>query len=375
MAKKYKDDDEFNSSGHSPSLPVLVTTAIVSGVVLVILLIVLATNKTNSGKNNFRNNQLLNQMNATPGTGDYAYDSGNKDIETLYNEHKLRAEDLDIWDMYSESDYQKPEDDMVSSPEATATSEVSPSPSHEPGSLLDGYEIIDELTPNSINFKDLKFVDNKMSYYINGRRVSNLGVMISADNGEINFGTLKSSGVDFVMIKVGSRGYDSGIINEDVNFEKNIKGAYDAGLPIGLYFCSRAVTVREAIEEADFIASKAYDYNITYPVAYVFEGGLFDRSRTDSLSDTELTNIADTFLDEVRMNGYFPVIYGSGKFLLNDIDEKELLSKYDVFLFDDNKETEFPYQFKMWQYSAGNATKGMEKPGDYVMSLVNYSGR
>lgn len=384
MRKRRYDDDDFNNEHHVFSLPVMITTAIVSGVILMILLVVLATNKTGAGKNNLKNQQLLNQMQQTAdpylsSNGQDPYDTSNKDIETLYNEHKLRAEDLDIWDMYSEQ--KKPEIVPQSSGEDTDATpspgpdEVTPSPAHSPGSLLDGYELIDGLKTNTVDFKALKVVDNKMSYSVNGQKVSQLGAMISSDNGNVDFTTLRSGGVSFVMIRVGSRGYDSGIINEDVNFEQNIKGATDAGLPIGLYFDSRAMTVREAIEEADYCASKAYDYRITYPVAYVFGGRIFDSTRTDSLSEKELTEIADTFLAQVKLDGYTPILYGTGDFLLNQIDEKTLLSQYDVFLSDDNMVSEFPYQFKLWRYKSDVSIKGLDKPGDYVMSLVDYSGR
>ena len=57
------------------------------------------------------------------------------------------------------------------------------------------------------------------------------------------------------------------------------------------------------------------------------------------------------------------------------IDEKTLLTQYDVFLSDDNMVSEFPYQFKLWRYKSDVPIKGMDKPGDYIMSLVDYSGR
>lgn len=381
MAKQRRSEDDFNNEHHVFSLPVMITTAVVSGVILMILLAVLATNKTGSGKNNLKNTQMLNEMlssddQATVSNDDYDYTG--KDIDTLYNDHKLRAEDLDIWDMYN-NDNNNVRPIPEEAPDKTPGPEPSPSPeqspAHSPGSLLDGYELIDEIPKNTVDYKDLKIVDDKMSYMVNGQKASQLGVMISADSGTIDFNTLKSNGIGFVMIKAGSRGYDSGIINEDVNFEQNIKGATDAGMNIGLYFCSRAITVREAIEEADFCASKAYDYKITYPIAYVFEGNLFDNSRTDSLSEKELTEIADTFLYQVRLDGYTPILYGTGDFLLNGIDEKTLLLQYDVFLSDDKLDTEFPYRFKMWRYTSDKNVKGMSKPGDLVMSLVDYSGR
>ena len=396
MGYYYNDDeDEFDKANRSFSLPVVLTIAGVSVAILVILLVVLASNKTSSGKNNLKNTQMMNSTEETAQTtsegDDYSYEG--KDYETLYADNKLRAEDLDIWDMYdhdrlysdtagedgSSGDGSSgngetplnPDDPNASpKPDGSPSPEMSPSPSPSPENTL-----IEGVKENSLIYSNLQIVDNKMSYSYNGVKISHLGVMISADSGIVDFSTLKSNGVDFVMIKVGGRGYESGVMDLDANFLQNIKAANDEGLDVGVYFCSRAITETEAREEADYVVSQIREYKVKYPVAYVFEGQRMDKSRTDDISPEDMTKLADEFLTEIKLQGYDPVFYGSEDMILNTFEPEKLLKRYDVFLNDQSLVSEYPYEFMMWRYSANQVIPGVEKTADYVISFVDYSGR
>lgn len=376
------DDDEFNNAHRSFSMPVIITTAIVSGVILVILLIVLATNNTNSGKNNLRNTQMKNKQNEDESMVVEPVDSYSrigKDYEQLYKDGKLRAEDLDIWDMYggSSSRYTPPEpsltdessEDVAPSPDASASPEITPTPTPEEDTLLEGVK------ENTIDFTNIQIVDNKMAYYNAGEKASKLGVMINQDSGIVDFKMLQDNGVDFVMIKVGQRGYDSGVIKPDSNCERNIKAATEAKMPIGLYFCSRAVTTEEASEEAAYCTSAAYDGLVKYPIAFVYEGDLVDDARTDILDKEAKTKIVEAFVKKVVLEGYTPIIYGTEDYILNQIEPKNVLKNFDVMLNDQSLLPTYPYQFKMWRYVINQTIPGVERSGDYVISFVNYADR
>lgn len=385
MAKKYNDD--FDDEQRAFSMPVVIMTAVVSGIILVILLIVFATNKT-SNKNPMLNPYLKNDLDKTNSTDNAYARTGDEDYEDLYREGKLRAEDLDIWDMYgrdsssdsSSSDSSEEPSEVSSDDETEDEASPSPSPSatsspDKEDSESDEDELLDGVKENTINYANLQIIDNKMVYKLNGEKISHLGVMISADNGIVDFATLKANGIDFVMIKVGSRGYSSGVINADDNFLRNVKAASENGLAIGLYFSSRAITVNEAREEAEYCISQTYEYDIKYPIAFVFEGELVDAARTDILERDELTKVADAFLTEVRLQGKNAIVYGDEKFLLKDLDPKNLLREYDVFLNDQSLMPEYKYQFKLWRYSVNQSIPGIERGGDYIISFVDYAGR
>lgn len=390
MSQNYQDDDEFNSSHRSFSGPVLVAIGVVSGLILVILLLVLATNNTNSGKNNLKNTQMKNpQSTEAPQTAEdvarsYTDAYGNKDIEALYRDGKLRADDLDFWNMYGDKSSVIKSQDVESTPKAleeeseeeeslksTPDADETPTPSATP----EVEELIEDIKLNTLDYTNLKTVNQRMHYYVNGNEISKLGVVISEDSGIVDFQALKSNEIDFVMIKVGSRGYDSGVISLDSNFLQNIKAADEAGVKVGLYFSSRAVTVQEAIDEANYCIDQASGYKISYPIAFEFEGKLFDETRTDFLDEDGLTKMADAFLKQVEGRGYEAILAGNEDYLLKETKPEKLLHDFSVCLDDQGSMPTFPYQFKMWKYLTNVSVPGVEKPASYIISFVDYAGR
>lgn len=132
-------------------------------------------------------------------------------------------------------------------------------------------EVNEDIPKNKYDYKNLTYDKPLMNYREDGKLVSKCGVDISANQGEVDFSKLKSAGCDFVMIKVGARGYSSGRIVTDANLEDNLKAAKKAGLDIGVYFCSQALNKSEAREEADELMDAISGYSIKYPIAFVME--------------------------------------------------------------------------------------------------------
>ena len=87
-------------------------------------------------------------------------------------------------------------------------------------------------------------------------------------NNTIDWEAAKADGVEFAMVRIGLRGYGSGSIMEDAFYAQNIDGAMAAGIETGVYFFAQAITVEEAIEEADFVISLLEGHEIDGPVAY-----------------------------------------------------------------------------------------------------------
>ena len=67
----------------------------------------------------------------------------------------------------------------------------------------------------------------------NGRTVRN-GIDVSYYQGSIDWNAVKNSGIDFVFVRVGYRGYSNGALKEDPNAAANINGALTAGLKVGV---------------------------------------------------------------------------------------------------------------------------------------------
>ncbi len=233
-------------------------------------------------------------------------------------------------------------------------------------------DISPDIPQNDYNYANLKYQKPAMNYYGEGKIVSKCGVDISANQGEVDFAKLKKAGCDFVMIKIGARGYSSGNIVFDEKYKDNLKAAKKAGLDIGVYFCSQAVDKSEAREEADELLAAIADYDIKYPVAFVMETVDNDMARIESLDVEDRTSIAKAFLDRVYDEGYTAMLYGDKEWLLTMVD-MERLSDYDVWYAQDSKEPDYPYEFGMWQYDSDASINGASGKVAMSMSFTDYA--
>lgn len=372
--------DEHDERGFST--PVIYTIVVVSALILIILACVLVSNSKKPSRNNL-NSQRIDTVPTEAPAEEMEFDEGQKDLETLYREDKLRSEDLDFWNMYEK-------EEPVVEVEPTPTPKPTPIPTptdeekaadgkHILVSYKDGtqewIEIDEKLTKHSYDFTKLKATNGKMVYYEGNKKISRLGVTLSAENGDVDFEDLKADGVDFVMLKVGTRGYETGLITLDEAFASNIQKAKEAGLKIGVYFCSQAVTVEEVVEEVEFIANQLIPYEITYPVAYRIESVSYDAARTDILDKEKKTQMAETFLSEMEKAGHDVIIYADQNWILTEVLTKELLDKYEIWLSDQSPVPKFPYQFKMWEYAQGETALGVNGDVSYTISFIDYAQR
>ena len=136
-----------------------------------------------------------------------------------------------------------------------------------------------------------------------------LGVDVAKYQGTIDWQTLAGAGVKFAMVRLGYRTAEDGVIVEDSNARYNLQEGARAGIPMGAYFFSTAISEEEAKEEAAWVADLVAKYPITYPIVYDCEGFLDNRQQ--DLSNSERTDIALVFLKEIKRLGYEPMFYGS----------------------------------------------------------------
>lgn len=315
-------------------------------------------------------------------------------------ERKLRAEDLSFWDMYpveeEENTTRVPEREEQQNTSASATESdskkdeetqnevVQEDPSTDGKHTLvkksDGTEewvlISPYLTKNTYDFTNLSETANLRKYTDNGKKISYVGVDISKHNGNVNFRSMKSAGIDYVMIRLGARGYSTGQISLDDNFVQNMEAAIDAGLDIGVYFYSQAVTLEEVTQEANFVVQNLAPYkeHINYPVAFDMENVANDKARIDGLSRDDKTSIAAAFLSGVQAAGYIPMIYGNKEWLIKNIDLAQL-QNYDVWLSQDEDIPDYPYQYTMWQYTTTGVLNGVTGDANLNLCFVSYSDR
>lgn len=199
-------------------------------------------------------------------------------------------------------------------------------------------------------------------YYFDstGALASKMGIDVSQWQGNINWSEVKKAGVEFAMIRVGYRGSAAaGKLMADPYYKQNIEGALAAGIKVGVYFFSQAITVQEAKEEAQFTYNLIKDYNITYPVAFDSEYYNSDRDgRADYLSATQRTLMANTFCIEMQRLGYKPMVYASTSFFQTDL-QLSMLTKWQLWVAQYNTVITHKGSYQCWQYTSTGKVNGI----------------
>ena len=387
---KLPGEEESGGSG----LPVIYMIIGVTLFVFVLLFVLLQSNsKKNSGSDYLKELQAEQEEAA-------AVESETE--QTVQEGRKLRAEDLDFWDMYpvEEEDGQE----QITSEKSSGTSfaeraerereerkqkeleaqaepdDPSTDGKHTLITTPDGKEewvlISPYLAKNTYDFTKMEEKAGLKRYIENGRKSSYVGADISKQTGTVNFAGLKAAGVDYVMIRLGGRGYSTGQISLDESFKENIEGAIAEGLDIGVYFYSQAINQDEAVQEVNFVIQNLEPYrgNIKYPVAFDMEFVANDEARIDGLSREDRTAITSSFLEGVKAAGYIPMLYGDKEWLIKEVDLAKL-QDYDVWLAQETDIPDYPYQYAMWQYSSSGVLNGISGDANLNICFIGYSQR
>ena len=214
------------------------------------------------------------------------------------------------------------------------------------------------------------------------------GVDVSHYQKEIDWAKVKSSGIDFAIIKCGGRSTGSNAtLYEDSYFEDNIQGALVNGIQVGVYFFSQATSVKEAYEEASFCINLIEKYQITYPVAFDWESSEGYRVADTGISREQLTQIVQVFCDTIASQGYQPMVYFCRNDWYNAVDAETLIPAYKTWLalyyneyyYKDktwqfgNSVAEFDYKYDMWQYGVSNSVPGIDGYVDMDIAFFAYS--
>ena len=208
------------------------------------------------------------------------------------------------------------------------------------------------------------------------------GIDVSKYQGDIDWAKVAATGIDFAIIRAGFRDPGSAYIGKDGYAEKNLQGATDNGIKVGVYFFSTAATIEEAQEEADWLADFLAPYSITYPVAYDCEG--FEKNRQANLTQEQRTNIAMAFMNRIYDRGYTPMFYSAVENLENDAkwDTSRLQKKYKMWVAKYNQETsdygegpDYEGECAMWQYSCHSRIDGVYNAEvDRNVAFFGYDG-
>lgn len=195
------------------------------------------------------------------------------------------------------------------------------------------------------------------------------GIDVSYYQGDIDWQKVKDSGIEFAIIRLGYRGYgEEGKLVEDKYFHKNIQGALRAGLDVGVYFFSQAITVEEAVEEAEYVLQRIKNYDLTMPVVYDWEY-VSEEARTANMDRRTLTDCYLAFCGKVEEAGYTPMPYFN-TYQSRDLMNLVELEAYPFWLALYSSRMTFPYRIEMWQYTDSGKVPGIEGNVDLNLFFV-----
>lgn len=239
------------------------------------------------------------------------------------------------------------------------------------GSGLQYIQVNPNYAKNSYDFNNLVHYNNgEIKYVVNGKSKALKGIDVSEFQGNIDWKRVKADGVRYAFIRVGYRGYGTGKLNVDKTAAQNLKGATAAGIPVGVYVYSQAVTKAEAVEEANLALEMIEGYDLQYPVVIDLEDAGSSSARTYNMSKQTATDVAVAFCERVKKAGYRPMVYANSQWFVNRLDMERL--PYDKWLAQYYRHPFFPYKFYIWQYTGKGRVDGISGNVDMNLCFVNY---
>ena len=174
------------------------------------------------------------------------------------------------------------------------------------------------------------------------------GIDVSKHQGVIDWSKVKT---DFAILRAGFGRYTS---QKDPQFERNYAGAKAAGISVGAYWYSYAVSVREARQEASACLDVLDQKKFEYPIYFDVESGV-----QSNLSKAVLTAICEAFCDTLEKAGYFAGVYASTYWFTRYLDHARLASKYTIWLADYRAVYNKTLKRDMHQYASSGCVEGI----------------
>ncbi|MBE5923109.1 MAG: Lyzozyme M1 (1,4-beta-N-acetylmuramidase) [Lachnospiraceae bacterium] len=198
--------------------------------------------------------------------------------------------------------------------------------------------------------------------------VKKVGIDVSEHQGSINWESVAPN-VDFAFIRLGYRGYGSGGLAMDAYYSSNMSGATEAGIPVGVYFYSQAISYEEGVEEANYVLANLGDYNLSYPIVLDREDPMVDDARTNDLTAEQHTQACLGFLETIAKSGRKVMMYTNRMYysLYVDIDQ---VYNYPIWYAQYADEPDWPYEFAIWQYTESGTVPGIYGSVDMNLQMM-----
>lgn len=193
------------------------------------------------------------------------------------------------------------------------------------------------------------------------------GIDVSVFQYDIDWEAVKADGIDFAIVRLGYRGAaNPGTLNVDSKFFKNINGATEAGVDVGVYFYTQAINEEEAIEEATFVLNTLNGFELSAPVYIDIESVDSGKGRMDAarLSKDQITANLEAFCSTIVEGGYRAGIYANKSWCETRMNASVLAEKYPFWLAHYTSSTSYAGSFQCWQFSDSGSVVGISTAVD-----------
>lgn len=182
----------------------------------------------------------------------------------------------------------------------------------------------------------------------------------------IDFNKVKSDGINYVILRVG---YGRENYQKDDTFELNYSKAKAAGLKVGVYWFSYAMSTSEATKEANAclycLGNKELDLPVYYDLEYA--------PAITNLSTSTYTQMAVNFCDTIENAGYDAGVYASASVFSYPLNYNTVSSKYSIW--DAEWSSCYTVSCDIWQYTNCAKVNGISGNVDmsyiYNLNIVN----
>ena len=160
----------------------------------------------------------------------------------------------------------------------------------------------------------------------------------------------------FAICRASYTSLSSFRLSKDSTFETDIQNAKRAGLKVGAYHFSQALSVAEAQKEAEYMCDilDKYKYNVDFWVACDYETNGKGRLNGRTVS-TKASDIANAFCEVVEQRGYHACIYANYTMLTKYLKAP----KYPIWLAQYNDNKSYDKNVVMWQYTSKGRVDGI----------------
>lgn len=181
---------------------------------------------------------------------------------------------------------------------------------------------------------------------------------ISSFQPNVDFKKVKASGITGVILRAGYTGWGSShSMNKDDKFEAHYKGAKAAGLNVGAYYYSGALTEAFAVKEAQYFLTLLKGKEFDLPV-YMDVEEYHSTTNMPALGKTKLTAVVYKWCETVEKAGYFTGFYAAKSWADLYLDMNKL-ARFTFWLAHWSSKTDYTGAYAMWQYSDAGSVPGI----------------